>query len=278
MDAITQLGYLAAAKQAGLLDDAQTEKQAMIPFRQIASGLWNTAKKAPGLLGKTNEVVTSGLGKALTKPIVGGGRRLALKRTLGTGIGGYTAYGAYNNMAGNYDKPADNTLADHQNLPGWRRQNRTIYTRNSQNPGEVQESTNMGQWFKDLVKNPGRTLTEGMGYGAEGPDSFWDDTPGDMVRSYQDPISGANKGLQAVDRRQIWSPKVQAHQNLTSNSAQDLGEFGPGAFQNMELPAQLGEQAARQAYTNGPQRYDWSLYHHRPEDAQYGPENASYGN
>jgi hypothetical protein len=46
----------------------------------------------------------------------------------------------------------------------------------------------------------------------------------------------------------------------------------------MELPAQLGEQAARQAYTNGPQRYDWSLYHHRPEDAQYGPENASYGN
>lgn len=243
MDAIASLGRAAARstmeKDAGLAAKA-------------GKGLMNMGKS---LFSKPNftKNVASPFPKGSAIP-----RTFSPKRTAATAAAGYganSALGAYDTVSGNYDNwknPSTGNI-DRYQTPGWRRAARSS--------GNL--VSNMANHAKDYLVNPGRTLAEELGYGAEGPDSYMSNVgKPQAVRGGTD-ASGNPYSVLRQQQKQVWRPD---HAAKIDRAKQVLEGLTPEQLQSLGIPGMLGQQAARRQYDGlpdpGPIKRDYSLYNY----------------
>jgi len=219
MDVIAELGRQAAIQSSGSM-----EKVAI-----------NWAKGA--------QFAKNILASPFTKQ-VGGARKFAPGRTAATlgglAAGGYGTYGGVEGVRtarGAYDAPTKtNGVNDYSDTSGWRRAGRQAGTRST---------------FMDLIKNPGRTISEGLGYGKEGPQyQYGKAEPGAVLREYVDPRTGERKVVHGPSvQKRTWRPDVQKKRTDAASMLTAMQKaHGGEVFQGMDLPSSLGQRASRLAY------------------------------
>jgi hypothetical protein len=231
MDAIEKLAQDAASYTLGL------EKEA-INWGGIGRGLQRAAKPLAPL------VTRAGTGANAGKRVFSGGRTAATAAGIGAlGYGGYGTQQGISTARGTYDKgPAAET-------PGWRRAGRQYGDRS---------------FFGDLIRNPGRTIAEGLGYGAEGPTST--STPGEkeVLRS------GNGYDIIRQNKTTTWRPDLEAQRQKFLEAAKALqSKGGDSIFEGLDLPSQLGARAARypiapvpRGTSKNPLRYNYGAYNY----------------